>query len=430
MRAFIRSSLFTIVAQRSWQAFSGVITTILVTLYLTPVELGWYYSFLSVGAIYTVFDLGLSTVIIQKAAYFSLKSHSGEENPVFADFSRSVKKYYLLIGIVFFVVALPGGYIYFSAADDTGIYWIVPWGILVFSLGITLFALPYLSIAEGTGHIQTVYSIKLVQNFLGACLIWSFVYQGGATWAATCMASAAAAIQLGWIFLTGQLKPVRHGFTSIKASFSWYHEIWPLQWRVGISALSGYLMTQIATPLLFITFSASEAGKMGLSLAIVNMIGLIAFSGVTKAAPLYPKLIHNAQWALMDLTLKRSLIFMCVLFTSGGGAILVIVFALQWSSYSDHFLSVGTLTLLFIAIFINLVHGALASNLRAYGTEPLLSISIVSAAMIVILSVFISETYGARGIVYSMFFVQLLFVLPTSIFVWKNTNKKLRVFYV
>ena len=65
----MKTDLVILLTQRLWQALSGVLTIVLVAHFLTPELQGWYYSFISIAALYTLFDLGLSLVIIQITAH-------------------------------------------------------------------------------------------------------------------------------------------------------------------------------------------------------------------------------------------------------------------------------------------------------------------------------------------------------------------------
>ena len=62
-------NLSLVFMHRAWQGLSGLVTLLLLTHFLTPIQQGWYYSFLSLAAIYTLFDLGLSVVLVQFSAH-------------------------------------------------------------------------------------------------------------------------------------------------------------------------------------------------------------------------------------------------------------------------------------------------------------------------------------------------------------------------
>ena len=50
-----RSALSTIVLQRLWQGLAGLVTVAVIAATLSQEQQGWYYTFLSVAALYSAF---------------------------------------------------------------------------------------------------------------------------------------------------------------------------------------------------------------------------------------------------------------------------------------------------------------------------------------------------------------------------------------
>jgi len=59
---------------------------------------------------------------------------------------------------------------------------------------------------------------------------------------------------------------------------SWQNEIWPFQWRIAISWISGYFVYQTFNPFLFAFKGPVAAGKMGMSLSFANAVMVIAMA--------------------------------------------------------------------------------------------------------------------------------------------------------
>jgi UDP-2,4-diacetamido-2,4,6-trideoxy-beta-L-gulopyranose hydrolase len=83
-------------------------------------------------------------------------------------------------------------------------------------------------------------------------------------------------------------------------TYRWRDEVWPLQWRLAINWLCGYLLTQINVPILFHTHGAVVAGQFGLSLTIVNTIGLISQSWLLRHVPGMAQAAAVRDWRLLD----------------------------------------------------------------------------------------------------------------------------------
>ena len=111
-----------LVAQRSWQAIAGIVTVLLIAFKLNADQQGWYYAFLSVAALYTFFEMGLSSAVLQFAAHRFAKvawtkggGVEGANASEFNSFFAQSFKFYLCIAALFFAVALVGGGCFFSS---------------------------------------------------------------------------------------------------------------------------------------------------------------------------------------------------------------------------------------------------------------------------------------------------------------------------
>jgi O-antigen/teichoic acid export membrane protein len=166
--------LIIVLAQRSWQAFAGFFTTIFIAKFLSPSEQGWYYTFISVAALYVLFELGVSSAIAQIASrmfidlsWDDLEFKEEEKQKKFFAFFLSSVRYYLVIAFVFFFVVSLAGYQFFlrSASSIHGSDgWVLPWICLILITAINLITLPVMSIVEGSGQVSEVYLLRLMQG--------------------------------------------------------------------------------------------------------------------------------------------------------------------------------------------------------------------------------------------------------------------------
>ncbi len=425
-------ALGIIIAQRLWQAGAGLVTLVLVTRFLTPALQGWYYSFLSIGALYTIFDLGLSVVLTQTAAHLFVgvtwRPHGNVEGPetsrLHALVHRAARSY-LGLASAFAVLVLAFGLVFFSTASAPVANWQMPWIVLVLSLAAGLVTLPFLAIVEGSGAIGEVYTVRLAQGVAGAALCWLALLLGAGLWASAAIPFAAAVVQPLWLFLR---RPVLVTLALARPTtpFSWRLEIWPLQWRLGLSWLAGYMVTQVYTPLLFATHGPVVAGQMGLSLTAANMLGLVAFSAVTRNVPAMAQAAARSRWTDMDTLFSRGLGLSSAAYIVGALAILS---GLTWpflSSFAARFLPLSVCALLFAAIFLNQIYGALAAHLRSYRREPLVWLAVGSAGLTAAGAEVAVGPYSAAGIITVLFLVQAIVVLPLSIVLWRRFHRNWR----
>ena len=114
--------LIVILLFRLWQAGAGLVTTLLAVHFLTAEEQGWYYSFTSMAAFYTLFELGLSSVLIQVSAHsFSKAGWSADYrieggNAAYCSaLTGRAFHWYGMMAAAFWLLMLPGGYLFFSS---------------------------------------------------------------------------------------------------------------------------------------------------------------------------------------------------------------------------------------------------------------------------------------------------------------------------
>ena len=435
--AFMKYSVISVIlAQRLWQSGAGLVTIFLVIHFLTPVQQGWYYSFLSLAALYTLFDLGLSIILTQHSArlFIKLKWINGDyiEGENLSDFLALIGhsfRVYLILALTFILLVLPIGLLFLSTKDGgdslLNKHWITPWIILIFSTAANLLILPYLSIIEGSGKISDVYGVRITQNILGAIGCWIVLAIGGGLWATTMMSIISLFVALGWL-ITKWASLLILSWHNTSKKLEWYNEIWPQQWRIGLSWLSGYLLTQVYTPILFHIQDAVVAGQMGLSLTIANMLGLLAQSWIARGVPAMTQAAGRRDWQTLDRIFERDFSASIAMFVLGATLLCGLHIFLQLTSYGVRLLPFWSfLGLLGVALTSHFI-GAFAAQLRSYLREPLTWLSVITALITVPISIWAAGVYSAGGVVSVIFSIQLLFTLPISVVIWKRRNYEWR----
>ncbi|MGN7292443.1 hypothetical protein [Rhizobium sp. SAFR-030] len=422
------SPLVLILAQRIWQGGAGLVTILLISQTMTTDEQGWYYSFLSFAALYTLFDLGLSLVLVQAAAHASITLSwlprgrmAGEGSEKLVGLFASATRHYMWLAWSFAVVVLPVGWWFFSMSGANPVAWKTAWIGLTLVTSLSLLPLPILALVEGSGEIATVAAVRLTQALLGSAATWIVLVAGGGLWATSMMPLSALVVSAFWVL---SARPgIAEAVMQRHQRIDWRTEIWPHQWRLGLSWLAGYLLTQTQTLVIFATGDATAAGQMGLSLTIANMLGLISQSFLARHVPAMAKAAARCDWTEMDRLFRRSFALFCITFLAPALVIMAIVLFLGQTPYSVRILPPLVLSGLLVALFAGQIQGALAMQLRSYRKEPLVWIGIVGAAATAIVTLPVARLYGPAGVVSTMLAIQFLFVLPCSIYLFVHYNR-------
>jgi O-antigen/teichoic acid export membrane protein len=416
-----------IMAQRLWQGGAGVLTIIFVTHFMSTATQGWYYSFLSFAALYTLFDLGLSLVLVQTAAHMAVDLHwtaDGGLEGVGAERLRALfafaSRFYIRLALGFAFLVGPAGWLFFSAATAQPVVWQPVWIALTLVTAFSLLPLPVLAVVEGSGDVSAVARVRLSQSIIASVATWTVLLCGGGLWATVMAPLASFFTTIGWVWFFR-----RRLVDALQANHRlilWRTEILPLQWRLGMSWLSGYLLTQIQVLVLFAAKDATAAGQMGLSLTIGNMIGLIAQAFIARHVPAMAKAAARRDWTLMDALFRKDFALSCLLFGGAAAGAVLLVAALGETRYAARILSLAPFAGLLLALFMVHVQSALATQLRSYRREPLVWIAVTGAIATLALGMLAARNWGADGVVAAMAGIQILFVFPCSVIVFIRRN--------
>lgn len=425
----------TIFTQRFWQACSGLLSVIFITHCLSPELQGWYYSFISIAALYTLFDLGLSIVLVQVSAHQFVRLQwlphgelSGEEVDGFKLLACWASRHYAVLAFAYLILAIPGGILFFySHSSFTGqkISWFAPWVLLASIMAVSIYQLPFFALVEGSGRVKEVYRIRLIQGVLGSLGCWAVLIAGGKLWAAVMAPVIGIMVVAVWLVRQYPLL-VTCAFVKSNSDYNWGESVWPLQWRVGLSWLSGYLLTQIYTPVLFHFQGAVVAGQMGLTLTVANMLGLLAQSWLVRHVPAMAQAAATGDWTELDRLFRRDFILSTTAYLGGAAMLCMVYYSISQTNYIVRVLPFWPFAGLIAVVCINHVTGALATQLRSFKQEPLVRVTVAGSLVTVPLAIWAASAYSAAGVVASILGVQLCLILPATVRVWKKCNLEWR----
>lgn len=408
----IDSAVAYTLAGRGWGLISGVLTLVLVIRFLTPEEQGYYYTFASLVALQILFELGMSNVVMHFSSHEMAHLFWSDKGTIEGDIHAKsrlrsllikVIKLYGVIASLIILVILSFGWMFFTVSHpESNVNWQLAWVWLVIIASINIISLPLLSLMEGCGLIAEIARLRMFQNIIGSLAAWAILIGGGGLLAMPAMSTGLTLTVFIWIWRTKRifLKDLFCYITADKTEVKWKTEIWPFQWKIAISWLSGYFIFQLFTPVLFAYHGAIEAGKLGVSFSIANALMSIAMAWMNTQAPKFGTLVSKKDYYNLDkkfyLTLTRSLAVMVLL------AITLCIanyFAhTENIQYSNRILEPLSFVLLMLATILNYVTYAQSTYLRAHKEEPFLFVSLISAGLIAVLTLILGKDYGALGI--------------------------------
>jgi O-antigen/teichoic acid export membrane protein len=397
---------------RGWSLLSGVVTLLFVARFLTPDEQGYYYTFASLVAMQILFELGMSIVITQFASHEMAHLSWQNDHIVIGDDQAKyrlrslfllVLKWYAAIAAMIVLIVLPAGWLFFSLNHASSpVNWQFAWIGVVIAAAVNVFFLPLIALLEGCGRITEVAQLRMYQSVFGSLAAWAVLASGGGLFAMPAMNIALALTVFVWLWRTKKVffKDLVHHQAGACFGIHWKAEIWPLQWKIALSWLSGYFIFQLFTPVLFAYRGAIEAGQMGMSFSLANALMSVAMAWMSTKAPQFGTLIAHKDYARLDVLFNSTLIRSFMVIFTLGVVLCSINYALHLINLplAVRFLDPLPFTLLIGATMLNYVTYAQSTYLRAHKQEPFLLISLISAALIAVSTLTLGKVQGATGI--------------------------------
>lgn len=404
------------------QAFTGVASIFFIAQFLSKAEQGFYYTFGSILALQVFFELGLTGIITQYVAHEFAGLHwkdnvtlEGEErnHSRLAYLLRFSVKWYGVIAILAFFILLGAGFWFFGRYSETNddVSWQFPWILVCIGTVTGLFLSPLLSIVMGLEKVKVVMKMRFYQQLIIPLASWVGLMLGFHLYV------------LGIGYILGSIYVIVYSTSTdikkilwnlwkkeISEKVDYKKEIFPYQWKIALSWVSGYFIFQLFNPVLFAYSGAVVAGQMGMTISVLNGINAFAFSWISTKQPTMAKLIALKDYIQLDRIFNstlRQMLFVCSLLLI---AMLAGVWGLRYFNIplGNRFLPYLPMIFMMVALIINQAVGAWALYLRCHKKEPFLWVSIAGAVLCSCSTYFLGRYYGVMGMTAGYFAITFI----------------------
>lgn len=424
-------------ASRIISGFAGVFTVFFVSTFLTGVEQGFYFTFGSLLAMQVFFELGLTGIMTQYVAHEA--SHiiinddgffEGDSAYIsrLASLIRFCIKWYSVISIITFVFLTIIGFVYFSHYEisHSDISWRIPWLLICLGTSVKMIQSPFISIFKGLGKMEQMCKITFYQQLIIPLFTWVGLVCGLKLYVVGISYLISVLIWQIYVWTTGMANIIIVLYKEpISDKVKYMKEIFPYQWRIALSWISGYFIFNMFNPVLFATDGAVVAGQMGMTMTVLSAISALSMSWMNTKEPLYSNLIAQKDYQTLDrkftLTLKQMVLINAGLLTLFMGFIMVLnitQFTLNGVILAERFLKLVPVLLLSIVIFTQQFTASWASYLRCHKKEPFLAYSVVTGVACCLSTLLLGKYFGLYGVVTGYFVIQLS-VVPWAYHIFK-----------
>lgn len=402
---------------------------LLIPLFLTENEQGYWYTFTSLAALTTFADLGFTTIVSQFAAHETALLQYDEKKQIYVgndvrlvSLFQTMKRWFgramiIITPIIFFVGC------FVMQGDSCFIEYVVPWLIYAVFNSVNFYVQTNLAFFEGCNQIARVQKIKCMDAIMVNGLSMLLLLSGAGVYALGCSMAVASLIDILFYrkIFHSLLKQL---LANCREKVEWFKEIMPLLKKYAIGWISNYLTFQIYNPLTFRMFGAEVAGKVGYTITIISSIFSMANVWMYVVTPTMNAQAECKDWKGMDKTLRNNL-------PLSGGTFLVgvILFCILLKiPLIDTLLGARILPLrqfivLGSAYFLQVFVNGMAIYLRAHKQEPLLYVGIVSAVCSIVATVIILTVYGVDYVFYG-YLLSFAITMPTVIYIFISRRKE------
>lgn len=420
---------------RLWNIFTGGVLLVGMHRWFSADEQGYYFTLMSLVGLQVFFELGMNFVVLQISShemanvkYSKIDGFSGRKENIerLASLVRGLMKWYKYVAISFlFCVGVAGYYFLEKKSANIDVDWRVSWSLLILFSAGNLYCSPFLAILEGIGLVADVAKLRLIYSVAAYVLFWIVLENGGGLNALPIILAISFLVTKFWLVKEGsKLYEIAEKEISTKNIIQWSVDILPLQWRIALSWISGYLIFQLFTPLIFAFQGATEAGQIGLGLVVYSTISTLSMSWVNSKVPeLVGHIVREERRALnvkfMQL-LKLSMVFNLVI--SSGFTVVGIIMKVANIWIGDRLPDPYVLICFFIVCLCNQVIFSVAAYVRAHKEEPMLLQSVVVGLLLAVCL----YKFAAISVLYaalSYLVVTLVISLPWALLTFKRYYK-------
>jgi O-antigen/teichoic acid export membrane protein len=271
----------------------------------------------------------------------------------------------------------------------------------------------------------------MVTQFVSLFSIWTILICGGKLYASALTSTITFLVSsLLLLKYKDHLLILRSIYqTEVSEVVSYSKEIFPYQWRIALSWMSGYFIFQLFNPVLFAYCGAEAAGHMGMTLAVLNGILNLTLSWTVTNVPTWSSFIAVKRYDELDSSFSKVLKSSSLVCLLGIVTFLVLLYFIGQMGLSiyERFLPFYLVAILSSTIFINNIINAWATYLRCHKKEPFLLQAVVVGLCSALSTLLTAKFIGVEGVVIGYSLTVLCISLPLSYYIYKTKKKEYNV---
>jgi O-antigen/teichoic acid export membrane protein len=414
------------------QAASNIILLPFILKFLQPVELGLWYTFVSVGTLVNLLDFGFLPTIMRNVSYcwsgaaelqpkgIANISHTDEPNYILLKKVIKVsKKIYLFIALLALLVLATLGTIYILKISSSikGKTVLAAWGFYCGAIFLNLYYSYWNPCLRGIGAIKESQKAMIISRTsqILSTVAGLYLHLGliAVTFSSLLSGIILREVSRRYFIRFNGLGKILDGITSGHSQKEFnklFKTVWYNAWRFGLVSLGAFMITQSNTLICSYFFGLENTSKYGLSLQVFGVIG--AFASVVLNSSL-PMLNETSLLGDKDKAKKIISVAMCTSWISYLVAATVVVLwgpaLLKILGAKASMLDIKVLILMAVYLFLEFNHSMFANIISTHNQIPFTKAAIISGVAIVAISLSMASftNFGITGLLLTQSVVQL-----------------------
>jgi hypothetical protein len=354
---------------------------------------GLFFVFLSLGALIQVSEFGTSYAVLQVGARLRDDAARLEAFRL-----RARRLQFTLMGVAALAVGLLGAGLFspHAAPDEAG--WPGPWFAFAAAVAAAQWIALEVAFVEAASSATAAWRLRWLQESIGGAAFVGALLAGAGLWSLALSVAVRAAVGVA-----GLRRRPAAAVTPVPSAIRWRQDIWPFQWRIGMSTAVGFLIFQAVNPVVMFELGSAEAGRFGLGLAIMNMLLQVSSAWPLSQAARFSRLIHAGEFVELRARFRRVLALSTMLAVAMAACALVAHGMLAKGGFglTSRLPPVSALGALVVAGLGHHVTLCLAVLLRAEQREPLLKVTVFGGLFSLVVVWLAARAGGTAEVAYA-----------------------------
>ena len=321
-------------------------------------------------------------------------------------------------------------FIFKDAKESNQVSWFFPYLILCIATAIKLLQSPFTAILMGLDKVTEMNKILFFQQTITPLIMWIFLVAHVGLYVVG-ISSLVAVIVWFVLILKGDLKEILINVykTPVNEKVDYFKEIFPYQWRMAISAFSGFFIFNFMTPIVFKYQGAIISGQLGMTITAVAAVQSLAMTWQNTKIPLYSQLIARREYSTLDNIFNkttRQMFLICIVLMICSYLLLAscdyFEIGFNGKYLSDRFLLGWPMFFMMVAYSVTSLTFAWATYLRCHKKEPYMWMSLFSG-LICLLCIWITAKYYTIFAITLTYLIVRVIVIPWSYSIFANKKR-------